>query len=193
VRFRFVSEQFVFEEGEVSTLRDFAFHGASARAPQRVAVKCDQTDEVANVIRGENLLVFNNCLVRSKRSNMTLRIPVFQLTTWVTDAEIAAGLAQVVVGFHAFVRVVAVDVKDQPLVREHVVGIAFAEMSIEAKVPERSPLIVLLPPGEYVAYLPGPNRIYAPFEVHPGQEDVGTIRLCGSIGDSPATNPDRDV
>jgi hypothetical protein len=171
----------VFEQGEVSTLRDFAL-GASTRTTAAVAVNCGETDDVDIVIPGENQLIFSSCLVRSRATGVAWRIPVFRLTTWVSDVDIAAGIAQVVVGFHAFAHIAAIEADDQPLARDHVVGVSLPKMSIEVKGPQRTPLNVLLPPGEYVAYLAGPDRLQVIFPVHFGQEDDGPIWLRPAPG-----------
>ena len=50
-------------------------------------------------------------------------------------------------------------------------------MSLEVKGPEGSPLHVLLPPGEYLAYLAGRHHVQVPFVVREDEEDAGTVTL----------------
>jgi hypothetical protein len=99
------------------------------------------------------------------------------LTTAVTAGDVAAGAAEVVVGFHAVARVEAVDPNGGPLAREHLLGVALNAMTVEAKGPEGSPLVLLLPPGEYEAYLSDSPPVLATFAVREPEEDAGTVRL----------------
>jgi hypothetical protein len=180
MQFRVVSQQLSLDEAEVSFARDFASAGALPRALSTVRLKLNETEDLPNVAPGEIQLLCTNCVVRSRRSDVTYRIPALRLTTLITDEDIVAGVAQVIVGFHGFARVEVVDLNDEPLVREHVLGVALPSMSIEVKGPEGSPLHVLLPPGEYMAYLAGSRPVQVRFVVREHEEDAGTIRLRDS-------------
>jgi hypothetical protein len=105
MQFRLVSQQLSLDEAEVSFARDFASAGALPRALSTVRLKLNETEDLPNVAPGEIQLLCTNCVVRSRRSDVTYRIPALRLTTLITDEDIVAGVAQVIVGFHGFARV----------------------------------------------------------------------------------------
>lgn len=175
--FRFVSQQLTFEEGEVSVERDLSSGGPLSVDLGSVRLRMDRTEDVAGVVAGKTQLLITNCLVRSRRTSLAHRVPVFRLTTSISDGELAAGVAQVFVGFHAFARIVAVDMNDDVITRSHLLGVALPAMSVEVNGPEHTPLHVLLPPGEYSAYLAGPRPVQVRFIVHEHEEDAGTVMV----------------
>ncbi|HJR59628.1 MAG TPA: hypothetical protein VJ813_09525 [Vicinamibacterales bacterium] len=153
-----------------------------------VRLERNETEDFPDVAGGEIQLLFAKCLVRSHQSGVTYRIPSFRLTTRITEADIAAGIGQVAVGFHGIARIEVVDRNDEPLAREHVFGVTEPGVSLEVKGPEYGPLHVLLPPGEYLAYLAGPRPVHVEFAVREPEEDVGTIKLRDP-GDSDSAIP----
>jgi hypothetical protein len=180
MRLRLVSPQLSFEEGKGSCARDFGSPEILTRGPTTVRLQSNGTEDVPGVTPGEMQLVFGRCLVRSLASSAAWHVHAFRLTTMVTAGDVAAGVAEVVVGFHAVARVEAVDTNGDPLLRDHLLGVALNGMTVEAKGPEGSPLVLLLPPGEYEAYLGDSPPVRATFAVREPEEDAGTLLLSAA-------------
>ena len=156
---------------------DFDITDALPGALTTVPLRSNETEDVPDLAPGTLQLVFTSCLVGSRTSGAARRILGLRLTTSITKEEIDAGVARVFVGFHGFASIETVDANGDPLVRDHVFGVAVPEMSLEVKGPEGSPLHLLLPPGEYLAYLDGSHPVHVPFVVREHEEDAGTVTL----------------
>ena len=130
--FRLVSQQLTFEEGEVLVAPDFAGTDIDLLPGPltTVRLRANETEDVPDLAPGARQLLVTNCLVRSRTSSVARRILGLRLTTSITKEEIDAGVARVVVGFHGFARVEAVDANGDPLVADHVFGVAVPEMSL---------------------------------------------------------------
>lgn len=177
MRFRLISQQFTFEKGEVAFAKDFASVDALARASKRARITNNQTEDLPNGTRGELQLLCTNCDVRLRSSDVAYHVPALRLTAVVNEDDILAGAAEINIGHHGLIRVEAVDRNDKPLARPHVLGVAMPQMSTEVKGPEGSPLYLLLPPGDYFAYLGGFRPVQVHFVVREEEENIRTVTL----------------
>ncbi len=169
MRFEFTSRYVALVRGDVAIGR---------RPDSTVPLRLNVTDEVPAVQLGPLELWISNCSVQLLSNGAAYQISAMRLLTDVSARAIVAGVARVDVGFHAVVRVEAIGRSGEPVVTRHIVGVALPDLaSIEAFGPENTPLCVLLPPGEYTAYLAGASPVQAPFVVREGDQEDMTIRL----------------
>ena len=175
MRIRLASRQWTFEEGDVSLVRGFVDPRVAEES--HAVVRANEIENFANVAHGEVTLFCHSCLVRSNTTDFTYRIPLVVLESSIAEEHIIGDTAQISVGFHAIARIEAFGQDEKPLTREHMLGIALPGISIEVQGPQNSPLYVLLPAGEYVAYMTESSLARRHFSVDGSEEDIGTVRL----------------
>jgi len=175
-----VSEDLTIENGEISLV---SMDTGGVLMPSRFETARVNDNRIRNAPElptGEIQLIFTNCLVLRRKTGDRHRIRMFRVVTSLSDQDRRARIVEVTLGFLGFARVEVVDDNDNLLTREHVFGVALPGMSIEARGPENSPLDVLLPPGEYRAYLADPRRIQVTFVIRERDNDLKTIRILDS-------------
>jgi hypothetical protein len=74
MRFRLVSSQLSFEDGEVSCGPDFGSPDIVTRGFRTVRLQSNETEDVPGVTPGDMQLVFGRCLVRSLASSAAWRV-----------------------------------------------------------------------------------------------------------------------
>jgi hypothetical protein len=185
MQFRLVSDHVLFEAADVLVKPARGEERAGMVTHKTTQLRLNETDNIPDLSPGDIELVVSNCHVRLRASGNLYRIPLFVAGVSVSLTDVSRGRADVQLGWHAVVRVEAVDGQDQPLRHQHRLGFSRDWMSIEVKGPEQSPLSLLLPPGEYTAYVMDGQPIQSRFIVRPDQQDVLLVKIRREATESP--------
>lgn len=168
MKLRLVSAQFDVIEGAVMR---WGWANTSGRDfPQ---VRDNLTDEVLAPTAGPVSFVCTQCRVRDRRTAREHRIAGLHVVGTIGAVDSDQRIADVIVQHCAFAQVEAVDAGGKRQADGQVVGVTLPHASLEAP----QPLSLLLPAGEYTAYVTSSPAVTTTFVVDGTTQQVGTIRL----------------
>jgi hypothetical protein len=170
MKLRLLSDQFDVLEGRV-----MQFGWANRSDSDFPQVRHNLTDEIQAPATGPISFVCTQCRVRDRRTAREHRIAGMHVVGTIGAVDREQRIADVIVQPCSFAQVDAVDAVGRRPAEGQVIGIALPHASFEAFAGDH-PLSLLLPAGEYTAYVTGSRPVTTTFVVD-GTTDVATIRL----------------
>jgi hypothetical protein len=149
---KLISEHLLFEDGDIHALGLEAYVTSPSVSPT-ATLRSNTVEYPALDHPGDYLLTINNCTVKSQKSGVARRVHSFTMRATITAEAVARGVAEVPVHFHALLRICVVGHNNEPVSGRPIVGFVLDQLTIEVSVNEDGYLDLLVPPGEYMAYL----------------------------------------
>ena len=174
------SDDLTIEEGELSTISTLVHPAEMTARLTGQRIKDGVIEGFSSPGSGEVQLLLVNCTVLDRRTGGRYRVPLFRVLASFDGQQTTGNTRRISLGFNGLAKVEVVDDMGQPLMRNHVFGVALEGMSIEVNGPEHSPLFVLLPPGIYRAYLADARRVEVEFAVSEGDGPLTVNIVSGN-------------
>ena len=170
---RLVSSQYEFEAGEVSFVEEITGPMLTMHEGHvQQSVVCGMVIPRARA----GVLIFRNLLIKSRSTGVRRSIPWFVISV---PTNISGGVTHVdiPVPIHAVVRVQVTSMPLRAAAVQLKIGVALEMCTVEVRCDEAGGVDMLLPLGEYEAYLVGNSSVRTHIVVQAGLEDGGSYSL----------------